>query len=103
MLIASTKDNSGRVDIRSLLRELAKREVTSVLIEGGGETVASALEAGLVDKVYFFIASKIIGGRKATTSVEGEGVEKAGKAIRLKKMSYRKIGDDLLIEGYVIN
>ncbi len=103
VLIASTKDNSGRVDIRSLLRELAKREVTSVLIEGGGETVASALEAGLVDKVYFFIASKIIGGRKATTSVEGEGVEKAGKAIRLKKMSYRKIGDDLLIEGYVIN
>ncbi len=54
-------------------------------------------------KVYFFIAPKIIGGRKATTSVEGEGVEKAGKAIRLKRMSFRKIGDDLLIEGYVIN
>ena len=103
VVIAATKEKNGRVDIRSLLGELAKREITSVLIEGGGETVASALEAGLVDKIYFFIAPKIIGGRKATTSVEGEGVEKAGKAIRLKQMSFRKIGDDLLIEGYVIN
>ncbi len=103
VVIAATKKKDGRVDIKALLKELAKKQITSVLIEGGGETVASALEAGVVDKVYFFIAPKIIGGRKATTSVEGEGVEKAGKAIRLKRMSFRKIGDDLLIEGYVIN
>ncbi len=103
VVIAATKKKDGRVDIKALLKELAKRQITSVLIEGGGETVASALEAGVVDKVYFFIAPKIIGGRKATTSVEGEGAEKVGKAIRLKRMSFRKIGDDLLIEGYVIN
>ena len=103
VVIAATKEKNGRVDIKSLLRELAKRQITSVLIEGGGETVASALEAGVVDKIYFFMAPKIIGGRKATTSVEGEGAEKAGKAIRLKNMSFRKIGDDIMIEGYVIN
>ncbi|MDD4879865.1 MAG: bifunctional diaminohydroxyphosphoribosylaminopyrimidine deaminase/5-amino-6-(5-phosphoribosylamino)uracil reductase RibD [Candidatus Omnitrophica bacterium] len=102
VVIAATKKKDGRVDIRSLLGELAKRQITSVLIEGGGETVASALESRVVDKVYFFIAPKIIGGRKAATSVEGEGVDKAGKAIRLNKTSFRKIGDDLLIEGYII-
>ncbi|MDD5072503.1 MAG: bifunctional diaminohydroxyphosphoribosylaminopyrimidine deaminase/5-amino-6-(5-phosphoribosylamino)uracil reductase RibD [Candidatus Omnitrophica bacterium] len=103
VVIAATKKRDGRVDIKSLLVELAKRQITSVLIEGGGETVASALDAGVVDKVYFFIAPKIIGGRKSTTSVEGKGVGKAGKAIRLKKISFRKIGDDFLAEGYVIN
>lgn len=100
-IIVRTKEKSGRVDIRSLLKELAKREITSVLIEGGGETIASAFEAGVVDKVYFFMAPKVIGGREALTSVEGKGIEKIGKAIRIKKTSFRKIGDDLLIEGYV--
>ncbi|MDO8525043.1 MAG: bifunctional diaminohydroxyphosphoribosylaminopyrimidine deaminase/5-amino-6-(5-phosphoribosylamino)uracil reductase RibD [Candidatus Omnitrophota bacterium] len=103
VIIVTTKEKSGRVDIKSLLKELARREITSVMIEGGGETIASAFEAGVVDKVYFFIAPKVIGGRGAPTSVEGEGIEKAGKAIRLGKVSSRKIDDDLLIEGYVIN
>lgn len=103
VIIARTKEKGGRVDIRAFLKELAKMEITSVLIEGGGETIASAFEAGVVDKVYFFIAPKVIGGRGAVTSVEGEGIEKAGKAIGLKRTSFRKIGDDLLIEGYVIN
>lgn len=103
VIIARSKEKSGRVDIRPLLKELAKREITSVLIEGGGETIASAFEAGVVDKVYFFIAPKVIGGRDATTSVEGEGIEKAVRAIGLERTSFRKIGDDILIEGYVIN
>jgi len=103
VLIPLPKNKGGRVDIRSLLKELAKREVTSVLIEGGGETIASAFEAGVVDKVCFFIAPKVIGGRQAPTSVEGRGVEKIGKAIRIKNMTSHKIGDDFLIEGYVEN
>lgn len=103
VLIATTREKSGRVDIRAFLKELAKMEITSVLIEGGGETIASAFEAGVVDKVYFFIAPKVIGGRGATTSVEGEGIGKVGRAIGLKRTSFRKIGDDLLIEGYVTN
>ena len=101
VIIAATKDNSGKVDIRSFLKELAKREITSVLIEGGGETIGSAFEAGVVDKVYFFIAPKIIGGRQAVTSVEGDGIEKVSKAIRLNKVALHKMGEDILVEGYV--
>lgn len=101
VLIVKTKDKSGRIDIRSLLKELAGREITSVLIEGGGETVASAFEAGVVDKVYFFIAPKILGGRDAKTSVEGMGIERLSKAVKLQNVSSRKIGDDFLIKGDV--
>ena len=48
----------------------------SVLIEGGGTTHASAFEAGIVDKVMFFVAPKIMGGRDAITAIEGEGVDR---------------------------
>lgn len=102
-IIAKARKNNGRVDVKSLLKELAKEGVSSVLIEGGGETIASAFEAKVVDKVYFFIAPKVIGGRDATTSVEGPGIAKVGKAIGIKDMTVRKIGDDFLIEGYVRN
>jgi diaminohydroxyphosphoribosylaminopyrimidine deaminase / 5-amino-6-(5-phosphoribosylamino)uracil reductase len=93
----------GRVNMRALLKGLAKIGVTNVLIEGGGEVIASAFEAKVVDKVCFFISPKIIGGRMAVTSVEGLGVGKVGEAIRLRDISLRKIGEDFLIEGYVRN
>jgi len=92
---------SGGLDIRLLMRELAKREVTSVLIEGGGTTHASAFEAGIVDKVIFFVAPKIIGGRDAVTAVEGEGIPRMDDAVILDRMSAHPVGQDLLIEAYV--
>lgn len=100
-MIIRPKGKTGRVDIKRLLKELAGRGVTHVLIEGGGEVIASALKAKVVDKVYFFIAPKIIGGREAKTSVEGEGIGRIARAIGLKDMTSRNIGGDILIEGYV--
>lgn len=75
--------------------------MVSVLIEGGGTTHASAFAAGIVDKVMFFIAPKIIGGRDAITAVEGEGAEKMADVIHLERMTARNVGDDVLIEAYV--
>lgn len=89
----------GRVDLRQLLQELAKREITGVLIEGGGEIIASALSERLVDRVYFFIAPKIVGGRNALTPVEGTGIGKMGGAIQLADARLRRFGRDFLIEG----
>jgi diaminohydroxyphosphoribosylaminopyrimidine deaminase/5-amino-6-(5-phosphoribosylamino)uracil reductase len=89
------------VDMIDLMHELAKREIMTVLIEGGGTTHATAFNAGVVDKVMFFIAPKIIGGRDAVTAVEGEGAEKMSDAIFLERMTARPIGEDLLIEAYV--
>ena len=92
-----------RVSLRVLLKRLARMGIASVLVEGGGETIASFLEERLVDKAYFFIAPKIIGGRDSVTSCEGKGVDILSHAHRLNKLSIRKIGDDILITGYVKN
>ena len=88
-------------DMRHLMTVLGEREITSVLIEGGGTTHASAFEAGVVDKVLFFVAPKIIGGREAITAVEGEGAETMDEAVLLERMSAEAVGCDLLIEAYV--
>ena len=89
------------IDMCALMDALGQRNVTSLLIEGGGTTHASAFEAGIVDKVWFFVAPKIIGGRDAITPVEGEGVASMAEAILLEDMTVRHVGEDLLIEAYV--
>jgi diaminohydroxyphosphoribosylaminopyrimidine deaminase/5-amino-6-(5-phosphoribosylamino)uracil reductase len=89
------------LDMRALMLELGRRGVTSVLIEGGGATLASAFEAGVVDKVMFFIAPKIIGGADAVSAVEGQGVASLSDAVQLKDMKAHKVGCDILIEAYV--
>jgi diaminohydroxyphosphoribosylaminopyrimidine deaminase/5-amino-6-(5-phosphoribosylamino)uracil reductase len=101
VIIARPDARTGKVAMRALLAKLAGRGVTSVLIEGGGEVIASAFEEGVVDKVCFFIAPKIIGGRDAKTPVEGKGIAGISEAIKLKDMTCRKVGEDVLIEGYV--
>ena len=93
----------GGLDLELLMRELASREIVSVLIEGGGTTLASAFESGIVDKVMFFVAPKIIGGREAVTAVEGEGAKRIMDAIYLENMTSQTVGEDILIEAYVKN
>lgn len=95
------RDKDGRVSLKPLMRRLAEMEIANVLIEGGGEIIASALKEKLVDKVLFFIAPKIIGGREAITSVEGDGVEAVNRAIGLKEVKIRKFGSDILVKGYI--
>lgn len=92
---------NGGVDLRALLVELGRRGVMSLLIEGGGTTLASAFEAGLVDKVWFFVAPKIAGGRDAITPVEGVGAATMDEAIALEHLRAEAVGDDVLLEAYV--
>ncbi|NPV73298.1 MAG: bifunctional diaminohydroxyphosphoribosylaminopyrimidine deaminase/5-amino-6-(5-phosphoribosylamino)uracil reductase RibD [Pelotomaculum sp.] len=94
--------NSGpRVDLPELMRILAEREITSVLIEGGAEVHGSAFAAGIVDKVAWFIAPKIIGGRDAPGPVGGEGVDDPGGALELERIKVSRLDQDICIEGYV--
>ena len=92
---------SERVDLNILMNELAKREITSVLLEGGGTLNFALLEAGLIDKVCAFIAPKIIGGRSALTPVEGNGFENLNDAINLKNVTTEMIDNDILVTGYI--
>ena len=96
-----TAGNGQRVDLKILLRELAAREITSILVEGGGTIHFAMLSAGLVDKIFAFVAPKIIGGSQALTAVEGAGFEKLSDAVNLENFSAQKLGEDFLLSGYV--
>ena len=92
----------GRVPLRELFRLLAQRGIHSVLIEGGGEVLASALADRLVDRIAWGIAPLVIGGRTAPSSVGGDGVRRLGQAVRIEDVSYRRVGPDLYVEGRVV-
>ncbi|MFC1919011.1 bifunctional diaminohydroxyphosphoribosylaminopyrimidine deaminase/5-amino-6-(5-phosphoribosylamino)uracil reductase RibD [Chloroflexota bacterium] len=92
---------NGTLDLEMLLESLGKREVTSVLVEGGGILIGSLFDAGLIDKVIAFIAPIIIGGKEATTAAAGSGVDKVAEAIKLERISVERFGEDFMISGYV--
>ena len=100
-LVIMPDRNTGKVALKDLLRKLACRGVMSVLIEGGGEVIASAFREKVVDKVYFFIAPKISGGRDAKSSVEGEGVAKMKDSVGIRDIRLHDVDGDILVEGYV--
>jgi diaminohydroxyphosphoribosylaminopyrimidine deaminase / 5-amino-6-(5-phosphoribosylamino)uracil reductase len=93
--------NEDGFEMAALMQELGRREITSLLIEGGGAVLASAFAADVVDRVCFFIAPKIIGGRDAITPVEGEGAAEMSEAIALTGMEIERIGPDLLVTAKV--
>ncbi len=93
------KPKGKRVDLKDLLSTLARKGVSNILVEGGGELNASLIEEKLADKFLFFIAPKIIGGRDAKTSVEGEGVDRICKANIVKNFKVRRFANDILIEA----
>jgi len=90
-----------RVALKTLLRKLADLEISNILVEGGSEINAALLKEGLVDKIYFFIAPKIIGGRNAIDSFGGEGIKFIRSAVRLHHVEVRRINEDIWVEGYV--
>jgi diaminohydroxyphosphoribosylaminopyrimidine deaminase/5-amino-6-(5-phosphoribosylamino)uracil reductase len=89
------------LDLKWLMEKLVEQHIISVLIEGGSSLNAHALEDGIVDKVMIFIAPKMIGGKNSYPAVGGKTFKKLEEAYRLRDMSISKIGDDLLIEGYM--
>ena len=91
---------NGRVCMKALLVELGRRDVVSLLVEGGGTMVGSLFDDGLVDKVFAFIAPVIVGGNAAASPVEGRGVEFMAQALKIERGSMQAIGSDWLIVGY---
>ncbi|MDD5340680.1 MAG: bifunctional diaminohydroxyphosphoribosylaminopyrimidine deaminase/5-amino-6-(5-phosphoribosylamino)uracil reductase RibD [Candidatus ainarchaeum sp.] len=86
------------VDLRVLVRALGAMGIKKILIEGGNELNAAALEAGIVDRLYLFVAPKLIGGRGAKPVIGGEGAARVADALALKQPRMRKSGPDLLLE-----
>jgi diaminohydroxyphosphoribosylaminopyrimidine deaminase/5-amino-6-(5-phosphoribosylamino)uracil reductase len=89
------------LDLRWLLRRLGSENVTSLLVEGGGEVNASFLLQGLAQRVAFFYAPKILGGRDAIRAVAGKGIMRLDQAIRMTSIEYRTLDLDLLLTARV--
>ena len=88
------------LDLTSVLEELGKRSIQSVLVEGGPSLAALLLEAGLVNKATFFVAPKIVGGQDAPSAIGGAGAEKIADALQLERVEVAQHGHDVEITGY---
>ena len=95
--IIKTDLENGLVPLQEVLAILAQREISSILVEGGAELNASLIEQGLVDKFYWFIAPKIIGGREAKSPVGGSGYQFMREALELSIRDIKSLGRDILI------
>jgi diaminohydroxyphosphoribosylaminopyrimidine deaminase/5-amino-6-(5-phosphoribosylamino)uracil reductase len=82
-----------------VLADLYQRGIRSVLVEGGGEVLASFVASGLYDQVMVDCAPLLIGGKSAPTPLGGEGFQALASAARLEDLEVRRRGGDLLILG----
>ena len=92
------EEEDGKVCLRALMQELYKRQIASVLIEGGGSVHEAALKSGCADHVYAYIAPKILGGKDAKTPVEGQGVADVSQGAKLINRRITELGEDILLE-----
>lgn len=98
----TTADITGEqkevISLPVLMKELGARKIDGILLEGGGQLNESALQAGIVDRIYCYIAPKIFGGAQAKTPVEGQGLTRAADAWQFNRIGMQEFGQDILLE-----
>ena len=90
----------GRINIKWLLSELGRQDITSVLVEGGAQVVGSFLKEKCVDKFLIFIAPKLMGDQNALSAIQGISLLNVEHSQKLKNISVKHLGQDILIEAY---
>jgi diaminohydroxyphosphoribosylaminopyrimidine deaminase/5-amino-6-(5-phosphoribosylamino)uracil reductase len=96
-VLEAPPDADDRVDLRWLMARLGAEEVTSLLVEGGGEVHARCLFGGLAHCVAFFYAPLVLGGRDARKAVAGIGARNTDEILHLERVRWRRVGPDLLL------
>jgi diaminohydroxyphosphoribosylaminopyrimidine deaminase/5-amino-6-(5-phosphoribosylamino)uracil reductase len=89
------------VDLQRLLTRLKARGVARVLVEGGPRLHGAFLRAGLADQVQVWLAPLLLGGSEAVPAVDGTAIDDVSKALRLTETQWRRVGEDLVLDGYV--
>ena len=100
-MIEADSEEPGKVDLKSAMLALGIKGIDGILLEGGPTLAASALEAGIIDAIRFYIAQKIIGGREAPSPFAGTGVAHMNEVVPLTDAVYGTSGDDLWIQAYI--
>ncbi len=88
-----------KIDLKVLLQHLGARGITGILIEGGSQVIGSAFSQGVVDRIYFFYAPKILGGSDGTPMIGGKGALRIEDCLTIKHIELHRFDDDILIEG----
>lgn len=88
-----------RVDLTTALEELGRREIGSILVEGGGTLNGELLQARLADRIVMYIAPKIVGGKHAPHNFDFEGIRRMADAITLNELEVEQVGDNILVSG----
>lgn len=88
-----------KIILAPLLHSLGKRGISSIFVEGGSEIFGSFLDAKLVDRFYWFIAPKIIGGREAVSAIGGRGISSMKQALQISPYGIKKIGPDIFLSS----
>lgn len=99
MIFIPVPETKGKLRLKTLLQRLATLGIQQLLVEGGGEVAWSLIQEGLVDRLIWIVAPKIIGGRNAKTSVEGEGIKRITRAFPLRWEKQYRLGPDFVFEG----
>jgi len=98
--VLSVAEKAQKIDLREMLTELAKRDITSLLVEGGSETNGRFVAERLVDKFTFYVAPKIIGGKSAPASIGGDGIVALDDALLFESFNFRMVGQDMEFTAY---
>ena len=96
-------NDMGLISIDDLLKELHKREIGSILVEGGGRINYSFLEKGFVDRLHMFIAPKLMGGSDGVSVFDGKGPVSMDEVMELYDTEYKILGEDLMLTARVEN
>lgn len=102
VILVKLKRKKTRLNFQEICDSLNRISISSILIEGGGETSWYAIKDKVVDEIIVFIAPKLVGGKDAITPIEGEGIRLMKDAINLKLKSFKKISSDLMLNYEVI-
>ncbi|MEP6911491.1 MAG: bifunctional diaminohydroxyphosphoribosylaminopyrimidine deaminase/5-amino-6-(5-phosphoribosylamino)uracil reductase RibD [bacterium] len=94
------RDSANGRDFFAILEELGRRSLQSVLVEGGASVAGKFLDAGLINKVSFFLAPIIIGGREAPNAIGGQGADTLAQAFQLENVEIARRGRDIEVTGY---
>ena len=98
--VIEIEEERGRINLKKLFKRLKDMDIDSILIEGGGTVNYSLLESDLIDKLYLYIAPKIIGGKDSKNFVAGEGVDELDKSFNFNIENIQSLGEDILLEAY---
>jgi diaminohydroxyphosphoribosylaminopyrimidine deaminase/5-amino-6-(5-phosphoribosylamino)uracil reductase len=91
----------GKVDLRACLSKLGEIGMMNLLVEGGSQVNGSFLDEGLIDKLLLFLSPRLMGDHQAPGIFGGEGVSNLQEAIVLKEIKTKRVGEDILLEGYL--